>query len=161
MGSRRASWRKMEQKPGVQTSNKTRGRQKAGQGEIREMPPKRNKLWKGGSDFCWGNVIVVLTNSWTGLKPHSNTYLSKDERNVGQKAHSNPAKDYRACDTHCPSLFSDNFLIYILCRNRRFYSSRSLGLLHEDARFWETLTEGPATRRRKRKRSYPWGVIYI
>lgn len=123
------------------------------------MPPKRNKIWKLDSNFCWGNVIVVLTNSWTDLEPPSITCLSKDERNVIQKAH-NPAKDHRTCGTHSPSLFSDNFLIYILCRNGRFCPSRSLGVLREDARFWENLTEGPATRRTKRKRSYPRGFIY-
>lgn len=160
MGRGRVSWREMEQKAGVQTSRKTRGRKTAEQGEIREMPPPRNNIWKGDSNFCWGNVIVVLTNNSTDLKPPANTCVSKDERNVIQKAHPNPAKDHRACGTHSPSLFSDHFLIYILCRNGRFRPSHTLWVLREDARFWEFLTEGPATKRRKRKRSYPRCVIY-
>lgn len=107
-----------------------------------------------------GGIIVVLTKCWTGPKPPSKTCLSKDERNVIEKTHPNPAKDYRACGTHICSPFSDSFLKNS-AEAATFAQSVAKGCCEMTRGFERIWQRTQLQGRRKRMRSYPREVIYV
>lgn len=105
-GHHGARWK---QEIGVKTSNEPVKKDKQqGKKKSTICHPRQRRYEMGIPTFAGkGRIIVVLTKCWTGPKPPSKTCLSKDEQNIIQKTHPNPAKDHRACGTHICSPFSD------------------------------------------------------